>query len=300
MMKEFYMTDLGQISYFLGIEFHISSRGLLMHQRRYAAEILKKFDMENCNHAVTPADTRLQLSKDDEEGDVDLTQYRWLIGSLRYLCYTRPYLAYSVGIVSKFMARPKVSHLTATKRILMYIRGSMDYGIMFPSADQGKKCRLIGYTDSNWCGDIDDRKSTAGYIFSLGGSPVSWCWRKEPVVALSSCEAEYIVASLCSCQAVWLMNLMDEIGSEKCEVVTLRIDNISAINLAKNPIAHGRSKHIEMSFHYLREQVSRGKLKLEHCRSEAQVADILTKAVKIEVFLKLRGLMGMESLANLN
>lgn len=93
---------------------------------------------------------------------------------------------------------------------------------------------------------------------------------------------------------------MDEIGSEKCEVVTLRIDNISAINLAKNPIAHGRSKHIEMSFHYLREQVSRGKLKLEHCRSEAQVADILTKAVKIEVFLKLRGLMGMESLANLN
>lgn len=143
------------------------------------------------------------------------------------------------------------------------------------------------YTDSNWCRDIDDMKSTTGYIFLLGGAPVPWCSRKEPMVSLSSCEAEYIAVSICACQAVWLMNLIDEIGVEKCGGVNLRIDNISTINLAKNPIPYGRSKHIEMRFHYLGEQVSKGKLKLELCRSENQVADVLTKGDKIEMLIKL-------------
>jgi hypothetical protein len=153
----------------LGIEFHRSTRRLLMHQRRYAKEILKRFEMGNYNHATTLAETRLQLSKDD----VDPTHYRRLIGSLRYLCYRRPDLAYSVGIVSRFMERPKVTHLTATKRILRYIRGTLDNGILFPSADKGKKCKLNGYTDSNSCGEIDDRKSTTGYVYLSGDSPVS-------------------------------------------------------------------------------------------------------------------------------
>jgi len=109
-----------------------------------------------------------------------------------------------------------------------------------------EKCKLIGYIDSNWCGEIDDRKSTACYIFLFEGSPVSWCSTKEPLVSLYSCEVEYIAASLYACQVVWLMNLIYEIDSEKCEVVALRIDNILAINLDINPITHGRSKHIEM------------------------------------------------------
>ncbi|GAU15418.1 hypothetical protein TSUD_44550 [Trifolium subterraneum] len=301
MMREFEMTDLGHISYFLGIEFQRTSEGLILHQKKYASEILKRFEMDQCNPALTPSEPRLQLSRETEEKDVDSNEYRRLIGSLRYLCNTRPDIAYSVGIVSRYMERPKTSHLSAAKRsrILRYIKGTMDYGIVFNKPDK-KSIELIGYTDSNWCGDKDDRKSTAGYVFLYGGAPISWCSRKEPVVALSTCEAEYIAASLSAFQGVWLSNLIDEISNVKCDSVILKVDNMSAINLAKNPIAHGRSKHIELRFHYLREQVGNGKLKLEHCRTDLQVADVLTKAVTVETFVRLRNLMCVKSLENMN
>ncbi|MCH85746.1 copia protein [Trifolium medium] len=136
--------------------------------------------MQNYNHAVTPSEPRQQLSKNVEEAETDPTQYRSLIGSLRYLCNTRPDLAYSV----------------------------------------------------------DDRKSTADYVFMLGGAPIAWSSKKESVVALSSCEADHIAASQCACQAIWLVNLVDEIMGEDHGSVTMKIDNISAINLAKNPVAH--------------------------------------------------------------
>jgi hypothetical protein len=299
MMREFEMTDLGHISYFLGIEFQRTSEGLILHQKKYASEILKRFEMDQCNPALTPSEPRLQLSRETEERDVDSTEYRRLVGSLRYLCNTRPDIAYSVGIISRYMERPKMSHLSAAKRILRYIKGTMDYGIVFNKPDK-KDIELIGYTDSNWCGDKDDRKSTAGYVFLYGGAPISWCSRKEPVVSLSTCEAEYIAASLSACQGVWLSNLIDEISNVKCDSVILKVDNTSAINLAKNPIAHGRSKHIELRFHYLREQVGNGKLKLEHCRTDLQVADVLTKAVTVETFVRLRNLMCVKSLESMN
>jgi hypothetical protein len=152
--KEFEMTDLGHMSYFLGIEFLKTDKGILMHQSRYASEILKKFEMDQCNSALSPAEPRQQLSSCTEEKDVDSTYYRKIIGSLRYLCNTRPDLAYSVGIVSRFMEKPKSSHLMAVKRILRYVKGTIDYGIMFTAADRGKECKLMGYTDSNWCGDV--------------------------------------------------------------------------------------------------------------------------------------------------
>ncbi|GAU51495.1 hypothetical protein TSUD_413780, partial [Trifolium subterraneum] len=263
--REFEMTDLGHMTYFLGIEFLRTDQGIFMHQTRYAKEILKKFEMDKCNSALSTAEPRLQLSKSTEEEDVDPTSYRQLIGSLRYLCNTRPDLAYSVGIVSRFMDKPKSSHLIAAKRILRYVKGTIDYGVFFPANDRKNECKLMGYTDSNWCGDVEDRKSTAGYIFYFGEAQISWCSKKEPVVALSS--------------------------------LTLKVDNVSAINLAKNPIVHGRSKHIEMRFHYLREQVNNGNLALEYCKSEEQVADLFTKEVAVQVFQKLRGLIGMETVA---
>ncbi|XP_073222482.1 secreted RxLR effector protein 161-like [Cicer arietinum] len=232
-------------------------------------EILKRCDMEHCNAATTPTEARLQLSKSEDEQDVDPTQYQRLIGSLRYLCNTRPDLAFSVGIASRFMEKPKVSHLAAVKRILRYVKGTLGCGILFPANDMGKSCELLGYTNSNWCEDKDDRKSTVDYVFMFGGAPISWCSKKEPVVSLSSCEVEYIAASL-------------------------------SINLAKNPIAHGRSKHIEMRFHYLRELVSFGQLRLGYCKSEEQVADLLTKGVTNEVFKKLVMKLGITNVEHLN
>ncbi|PNX67789.1 cationic amino acid transporter 1-like protein, partial [Trifolium pratense] len=184
----------------------------------------------------------------------------------------------------------------AAKRILRYIRGTMDYGILFPNTDKGNQCELIAYTDSNWCGDANDRKSTAGYLSLLNNAPIAWCSKKESVVALSSCEAEYIATSLCACQAIWLVNLMEEMTGEDHGSVTMNIDNISAINLAKNPVAHGKSKHIEMRFHYLREQVNNGRLCLQHCKSEEQIADIMTKSVQTELFKRMRNMIGLTSL----
>jgi hypothetical protein len=179
------------------------------------------------------------------------------------------------------MEKPKVSHLAAVKRILRYVKGIVDYGILFPSCDVGKECKLIGFTDASWCSDVDDMRPTAGYMFFINNAPISWCSNKEQVVALSSCEAEYIAAALCATQALWLKTLIEEVTGEVSKAATIKIDNVSAINLAKNPISHGRSKHIELRFHYLRDQVTRGLLKLEHCRSSIQIANVLTKSVQV-------------------
>lgn len=199
----------------------------------------------------------------------------------------QPDLTFSVGYVSRFMVRPKVSHLTAIKIILRYVKGSVGYGILFPTADRDRKRNLLGFTNSNWCGDKDDRNPTTEYIFMFSKTPISWYLKNELAVTLSSYEVEYITASLCACQAVWLMNLLEKLGSSEGEVVTLSVDNVSAINLSKNPIAHEMSKHIEMRFHYLRELVSEGRLRLWYCMSEDQVVDLLTKGVINDVFKRL-------------
>ncbi|XP_058754130.1 secreted RxLR effector protein 161-like [Vicia villosa] len=167
-------------------------------------------------------------------------------------------------MVSRFMQKPKVSHLASTKRILKYLIETIDYGILFLSADEGKECKLVGYTNSSLCSDAEDRKSTAGYVFMLDGAPIGWSLKKDPVVTLSSCEAEYIVVSLCACQATWVMNLVEEITIKDHGAISTKVDNMSSINLANNPIAHGRSKHIRMRFCYLREQVADEKPNLKH------------------------------------
>lgn len=274
MMAEFEMSDLGEMSYFLGMEFESTKSGIFMHQSKYASDILKRFKMSECNPISTPIETGTKLRKDGEEEAVDAKMFRQLVGSLRYLCNTRPDLSYGVGMISKFMGKPLQSHFVAAKRILRYIKGTLDYALLFPDKLKSKPAEVLGYTDSDWCGDQDDRRSTTGYVFQYCGSSISWCSRKQNVVALSSCEAEYIAASFGACQALWIETLLDEMKLEVCRPMKLLIDNKSTINLAKNPVAHGRSKHIETRFHFLRDQVTKGKLELEHCNTEKQIADI--------------------------
>lgn len=299
-MDEVEMTGLGLMTYFLGIEFHKSKMRLLMHQRRYTLEILKKYEMEHCNAVISPVEPMLQLSKNEDEEDVDPTKCRRLIGSLCYLCNTQPNLSFSVGIVSRIMERPKVSHIAAVKRILRYVKGSVSCRILFPTVDSGIKCNFLDFTEYNWCGDKDDRKPTAGYIFMFGAIPISWCSKKEMIVPPSSYEVEYIAVSLCACQIIWLMNLLEELCSSEDEAVTLLVDNFSAINPYKNPIAHGMSKHIEMRFYYFRELVRKERLRLGYCISKDQVADLLTKRVTNDVFKRLKICMGMVDSHHLN
>ncbi|XP_014492682.1 uncharacterized protein LOC106755098 [Vigna radiata var. radiata] len=204
MLQEFEISDLGQLSYFLGIEFTKTDEGILMHQSRYALDMLTKFNMLHCNPANTPTEMGVKLEKDLEEEVVDPTKYRRMVGSLRYLCNTRPDISYSVGLVSRFMQNPRISHLNAIKRILRYLKGTTKYGILLPKSGSGGDVRVTAYSYSDWCGDKGDRKSIAGYVFFLDGAPISWSSTKEPVVALSSCEAEYIAACEATCEVAWL------------------------------------------------------------------------------------------------
>jgi hypothetical protein len=189
--------------------------------------------------------------------------------------------------------------MQAVKRILRYLQGTVDYGVLYSNTD-GNQRRLVGYCDSDWSGDKVERKSTMGYVFTLFNCPISWCSKKQNVVALSTCEAEYISACNAACQGIWLQSLLQEMMIDVDEEIELRVDNKSAINLAKNPIAHGRSKHIETKFHFLRDQVTKGKIKLVYCKTEAQGADIFTKPLKIERFKDLRKMLNVQSLENLN
>jgi len=155
--------------------------------------------MENSNPAVTPAEVGLKLKSAPDEEFVNATDCRRMVRILRYLCNSRPDLSFSVGLISRHMQDPKESHMCATKMILRYLQGTMGCGILFPHGKANSDLELVGYSDSDWCGDRSDRKSNVGYIFFLGGAPISWNSTKEQVVALSSCEAEYVAASEACC-----------------------------------------------------------------------------------------------------
>ncbi|MBV8801912.1 MAG: hypothetical protein JO131_02910, partial [Gammaproteobacteria bacterium] len=188
MTKEFEMTDLGLMSYFLGIEVKQLEEGIFITQEGYAKEILKKFKMEDCNPVATPVECGTKLTKIGEGTSVDPTHYRSLIGSLRYLTCTRPDILYGVGLISRYMEKPDSTHLKAAKRILRYIRGTISYGLVYSFSNDFKLC---GYSDSDWGGDINDRKSTTGFVFFIRDSAFTWLSKKQPIVTLSTCEAEY-------------------------------------------------------------------------------------------------------------
>jgi len=198
---------------------------------------------------------------------------------------------FSVGFISRFMEAPTEEHLSAVKRILRYIAGSTRLGCKFGRSNGAP--RLVGYSDSDLGGDVDSRKSTSGTLFFLGSSPITWQSQKQKIVALSSCESEYVAAATAACQGVWLSRLLAEFRLEEAERVVLKVDNKSAISLAKNPVFHERSKHIELKYHFIRDCVERKKIELEFVATERQLADILTKPLGRVRLAELRSSIGM-------
>ncbi|PNX59879.1 cationic amino acid transporter 1-like protein, partial [Trifolium pratense] len=165
---------------------------------------------------------------------------------------TRPDLAYSVCLVARYMERPTNMHLTAVKRILRYLKGTLTNGIMYKS-DTEKGFELVGWSDSDYAGDVNDRKSTTGFVFMLGSGAISWSSKKQPIVTLSTTEAEYVAAAACACQAVWLRSILSYLLKNQKICTQIYCDNSSSIKLSKNPIMHGRCKHIDVRFHFLRD-----------------------------------------------
>ncbi|CAI0452658.1 unnamed protein product [Linum tenue] len=200
---------------------------------------------------------------------------------------TRPDIVFSVCLLSRYMAAPTRLHMLAAKRVLRYLKGTLTHGIWYKKKGGGS---LVGYTDSDYAGDLDDRKSTSGYVFFLSGGAVSWSSKKQPVVTLSTTEAEFVAAAGCATQCVWLRRVLEQMGwnTSVQEGTKIYCDNNSAIKLSKNHVLHGRSKHIDVRFHYLRELVKDGTVELVHCGTTHQIADIMTKADKNETFEFLR------------
>jgi hypothetical protein len=159
---------------------------------------------------------------------------------------------------------------------------------------------LSAYSDSDYAGDVEDRKSTSGYVFMLSSGAISWSSKKQPIVTLSTTEAEFISATSCACQAIWLRRILQQLGQNQKESTTIHCDNSSAIKLCKNPVLHGRSKHIDVRFHFIRELTNMGVVEVIHCNTQNQIADIMTKPLKNDAFVKLRGLMGICSMPSIN
>nr|ABA95820.1 retrotransposon protein, putative, unclassified [Oryza sativa Japonica Group] len=290
MMHTYEMSDLGLLYYFLGMEVHQSDEGIFISQRKYAENILKKFKMDNCKSVTTPLLPNEKQKARDGADKVDPTIYRSLVGSLLYLTATRPDIMFAASLLSRYMSSPSQLNFTAAKRVLRYIKGTADYGIWYKPV---KESKLIGYTDSDWAGCLDDMKGTSGYAFSLGSGMCSWSTKKQNIVALSSAEAEYVAASKAVSQVVWLRRIMEDLGEKQYQPTTIYCDSKSAIAISENPVSHDRTKHIAIKYHYIREAVDRQEVKLEFCRTDEQLADIFTKALSKEKFVRDRELIGV-------
>jgi len=297
MMSEFDMTNLGRMRYFLGVEILQDSKGIFMCQRKYAQDVLSRFGMKNCKAVKNPIVLGTKLSRENAGTKVDATLFKKVVGSLMYLTTTRPDLMYGVSLISRFMANPTETHWTAAKRLLRYLKGTTEFGIYYK---RGENTSIIAYTDSDFAGDSDDRKSTSGSVFFLGSGAVSWSSKKQPIVTLSTTEAEYIAAASCACQSIWIKRIMETLGFNEENKILMLCDNNSAFQLSKNPVFHGRSKHIDVRFHLLRDLVKDGRINLSYCNTQDQAADIMTKPLKLEQFLKLRSMLGMVEAQEIN
>ena len=220
-------------------------------------------------------EARFKLGKEKGKDEVNSSQFRSLIGSLRYLLNTRPDLTYSVNYLSRYMNNPSSEHISAAKRILRYIKGTSSFGLRYEKVK--KKHSIQGCSDNDFAGDSDDQKSKTGQVFFIGSSAITCNTVKQNIMALSSCEAEYITASAASCQGIWIVRFIEELININVRPFKLFIDNKSAIALSKNPSQHGQSTHIDTKFHFIRDSVEKGHVEVEYVKTKSQLADSFTK-----------------------
>ena len=272
----FEMTDLGLLHYFLGEEVYHSHADIVLKQHRYLRQLLETYNMSKCRPFSCPVDPNSKLSREDNSPIFeDITKYRRLIGSLLHLTYTRPDLSYSVSILSQFSSAPRQSHWQASIRVLRYLANTLDYGLSFRGGME-----LVGYSDVDWAGDIDSRRSTSGYCFMLGSGLISWKSKKQNLVSTSSMEVEYRAYLDTCCELLWLMQLFYHIGVLQDSPIAVFTNIQSARTLAHSSAFHGRTKHIEVHYHFVRELVNSQVIILAYCPTQENVADLFTKPFK--------------------
>lgn len=232
MFHEFQMRLMGELTYFLGFQIKQLNDGIFISQSTYAKDLGKKFGLEDGKCTRTPMSTSVKIAKDFKGVSVDPTLYRSMIGSLLYLTASRPDIAFSVGVCARYQSEPKESHLTAVKRIICYVKGTLSLGLWFP---RGTNIDLAAFSDADWAVSADDHKSTSGGCFYLGNCLVAWHSKKQNCVTLSTAKADYIAAGSCCTQLLWMKLMLQDYGLPQ-GTMTVFCDNTSAINISKNPV----------------------------------------------------------------
>ena len=293
--SQFQMKDMGELHYCLGItiERDKTEKSIRLHQKQYIPIMMRKFKLEDAKPMSTPADPNVKLCKDDGVSKaVDSTSYQSMLGSLLYaFITTRPDISQASAVVSKYNLNPSEAHLNALKRILRYLKGTLDITLRCRKSD---KDEVLGYSDADYAGDMDDRHSTIGNLFLMSGGPISWYSKKQPIVTLSTAEAEYVALSTATQEAVWIRKLLSDLGVSQDQPTTIMEDNQGAICIAKNPVTHSRSKHIDVRYHYIREALNSNIVNLQYCPThDIMLADTLTKPLPKERFVMIRNNMGL-------
>ncbi|GJV07070.1 putative ribonuclease H-like domain-containing protein [Tanacetum coccineum] len=280
MHNRFQMSSMGELTFFLGLQVKQKEDGIFISQDKYVGEILKKFGFSSIRTASTPMETNKALTKDEDGEDVDVHLYRSMIGSLMYLTSSRPDIMFSVCACSRFQVQPKVSHLNAVKRIFRYLKGQPKLGLWYP---KDSPLILEAFSDSDYAGASLDRKSTTGGCQFLGSRLISWQCKKQTVVANSTTEAEYIAASHCCGQVLWIQNQMLDYGFNFMQT-KIHVDNESAICVVKNHVYHSKTKHIEIRHHFIRDSYEKRLIEMVKIHTDHNVADLLTKAFDVSRF----------------
>ncbi|GJX23554.1 retrovirus-related pol polyprotein from transposon TNT 1-94 [Tanacetum coccineum] len=289
MHDEFEMSMMGELKNFLGLQIKQLEDGIFFNQSKYIKEMLKKFGLEDSKPMKTPMSTETKLMKDEEGESVDNTKYKGMIGSLLYLTASRPNIMFSVCLCARFQEDPKTYHLEAVKHIFRYIKGTTHLGLWYP---KGSDIETIVYADSDHAGDYVDRKSTSGFCTFMGCCLTSWFLKKQPALAISTTEAEYVSVEKTCQQALWMKQALVDYGIS-LDDISIMCDNKGAIDLSKKPVQHSGTKHIEIRHHFLCDNVQKGNISIEKVSSVDNIADILTKPLKREPFNYLCQGLGM-------
>ncbi|CAA7029021.1 unnamed protein product [Microthlaspi erraticum] len=288
--QRFSVKDPENLHYFLGIEARRTSKGLHLNQKKYIQDLLARTDMLHAKPVTTPMAASPKLSLHTGTRLSDPTEYRTVLGSLQYLAFTRPDLSYAVNRLSQYMHAPTTDHWLAVKRLLRYLAGTSTHGIFLQT---GNSVTLHAYSDADWGGDRDDYVSTNGYLVYLGSHPLSWSSKKQKGVVRSSTEAEYRSVANTASEVQWICSLLGELGIKLSLPPVIYCDNVGAIYLCANLVFHSRMKHIALDYHFIRNLVQSGALRVVHVSTHDQLADVLTKPLSRAAFYNCSSKIGV-------